>query len=208
MFHYTRSMLKRQKRLLAILFGLTVVFGMDIGQSYARGIIIFGPLETKIEGSINYTLIGKYIVHFNNFKGRIVLDKSSQKVQSVYLEIEVGSIKSNHPWLDKLARSRRLLNAKRYPKIIFKSDKIVQDRDGYEVKGVLDMHGIKRKLAFPFRFKSIINPEANGEWIDLKGSWIINRKDFNIIWNKYLDHGGILVSDNFTVNWGIRTYIK
>ena len=201
-------MLKRtMKSFIFIFFTLTTFLGMGISRSPAQGVVIFGPQETKIEGSIKYSVLGRYTVHFNNFKGRIILDEKPQRVRSVYLEINAASLKSNHPWYDKLARSRRLLNAARYPKIIFKSDKILQDAGGYQVKGVLEMHGIRRRMIFPFKAE-IIGQNSQWKLLDIKGSWNIDRKDFNIIWNKYLDHGGIVVSDVFTVNWGIRAYIK
>lgn len=187
---------------------LTILFGMAAGQSYAGEVVTFGPHETAIEGSIRYSVIGQYTAHFNDFKGRVALDERSGRVLSVYLEIEAGSIKSNHPWCDKLARSRRSLNTARYPKIIFKSDKIIKDESGYKVKGVLEMHGIKRKMIFPFESGVITDQNTGRRLLDLRGSWNINRKDFNIIWNKYLDHGGVLVSDIFTVNWGIKVHIK
>jgi polyisoprenoid-binding protein YceI len=200
-------MLKRQKRFLAIFFSFTVLLATSTGQSYAGGIVTFGPHETQIEGSIKYSVIGRYVAHFNSFKGRINLDVKSQRIQSVYLDIEAGSIQSNHPWCDKIARSRRLLYTARYPKIIFKSDEIIQDESGYKVKGVLEMRGIKRRLIFPFKVEILIDQKAKRKLLDLKGNWNINRKDFNIIWNKYLDHGGVLVSDIFTVNWGIKILI-
>jgi polyisoprenoid-binding protein YceI len=192
------------RKFLALFFGFTILIAMAAGRSYAGEIITFGPQETEIEGSIKYSVIGRYIAHFNSFKGRIAWDERSQRLLSVYLEIDAGSIKSNHLWCDKLARSRRLLNTARYPKIIFKSDKIIQDQSGYKVKGVLEMHGIKRRMIFPFESKMIIDRDTKRKWLELKGSWNIDRKDFNIIWNRYLDHGGIVVSDIFTVNWGIK----
>jgi len=201
-------MLKRQNKFLVIFFGFTVLLGMGAGRSSANEIVTFGPRETKIEGSIQYTLIGKYVARFNSFKGRVVLDERSQRVRSVYLDIDAGSIQSNHPRCDRIARSRRLLDTARYPKIVFKSDEIIQDESGYQVKGVLEMHGIKRRMIFPFKVEIIPDQKNEPKLLDLHGSWNIDRKDFNIIWSKYLDHGGILVSDIFTVNWGIKADIK
>jgi polyisoprenoid-binding protein YceI len=201
-------MLKRQNKLSAIFF--TILFGMGAGttQSYARQTITFGPSETKIEGSIKYTVIGKYTAHFNHFKGRVTLDERAGHVESVYLDIDAASIKSNHPLYDRAARSRRLLYAARYPKIIFKSDRIIHDKNGYKVEGVLEMHGIARRMAFPFQVDMFDDQLSKRKLLHLKGTWAIDRKDFNIIWNRYLDHGGIVVSDIFTVSWGITVYIQ
>lgn len=179
-------------------------FGMVHSQSMAQGIVTFGPKETKIVGSIPYSVIGKYKAQFSAFKGRIALDLDLQRVQSVYLEIEANSIQSNCPWCDKLARSRRLLNTARFPRIIFKSSKIIQDAKGFKVNGVLLMHGITRRMTFPFKAIIIIDQNTRRKFLELQGSWLINRKDFNIIWNKLLDRGGVVVGNTLTVDWGIK----
>lgn len=191
-----------------ILIVLMASWGMGIGQSDAQVIVPFGSRETKITGAIPYSVIGQYTVHFSAFKGRITLDRNSERIQSVYLEIDANSIRSNCPWCDKLARSRKLLNTARYPKIIFKSDKILQDENGFQVKGFLEMHGVKRRMTFPFKMGVITDPRTKRKGFDLQGIWSINRKDFNIIWDKYLDRGGVLVGDHFTVDWAIKVAIS
>jgi len=175
-------------------FVFIALFGMGISRSFAQKIVILSPEGMKIDGSISYTVLGKYRAQFNAFKGRITFDDNLQGIRSVYLVIKVNSIHSNSPWCDKMVRSKKLLNTARYPEIVFKSYKIIHDEGEYKVQGVLEMHGVKRRMIFPFK----------REGLDIKGSWNINRKDFNIIWSKTLDHGGVLVGDIFTVDWGLR----
>ncbi len=186
---------------------LIVSWGMGGSQASTQEIITFGPQETKIIGSIPYSVIGRYKAEFTSFKGRIILDEDTRQIQSVYLEIDAKSIKSNHPLYDRLARSRRLLNTVRFPKIIFRSDEIVQDKNGYRVKGILEMHGIKRRMTFPFKVGIVIDQGTKQRLLDIQGNWSINRKRFNIVWNRLLDRGGIVVGDYFTVNWGIKVYL-
>ena len=185
-----------------------IMLVISSSHSYASGLITFGPKETKIDGSVPYSVLGKYKAQFNDFKGMITLDQHLQRVQSVYLEIKIGSITSNCPWCDNIVKSKRLLNIAKYPKIIFKSEGIIHDEQGFKVKGILEMHGVKRRMIFPFNVEIINDQKFNGQLLDLKGSWVINRKEFNIIWNKSLDRGGVLVGDNITVNWGIKAYIN
>lgn len=187
---------------------VVLIGGMGIGQSHAQAIVTFGPKEAKIMGSIPYSVIGQYRAYFRVFKGRMALDKDSGRVLSVYLGIEARSIKSNCPWCDKIARSRELLNTARYPKIIFQSERIMQDERGYKVKGILGMHGVNRRVTFPFKVEVMIDQKTKRRWLDLKGRWSINRKDFNIIWNKSLERIGIGVRDNFTVDWRIKVYMN
>jgi len=190
-----------------IIFTLVTFLEIGGGQSNAEQVITFGPEETKLVGSIPYTVLGQYQAQFKVFKGRMVLDEKDQ-VRSVDLMIEANSIESNCPWCDKIARSRRLLYTARYPKIIFKSDQVIKDKTSYKVKGTLEMHGIRRRMVFPFKGRIVFDPNAKGQFFDLKGNWIINRKDFNIVWNKWLDKGGVLVGDHFTVSWEIKVSLK
>jgi len=195
-------------RFAFITFVLIALLVVGMGPSYAGQIVTFGPRETKIEGSIPYSVIGKYKAQFGAFKGKIILDDRSQQVQSVYLSITPGSIRSNCPWCDKIVCSRRLLDIERYPKVIFKSFRINRDNYGYKVTGVLEMHGIRKIMTFPFDVKAIVDRRAGGKFLDINGVWRINRKDFHIVWSKLLDRGGVLVGDYLTVDWAIKVFIK
>lgn len=186
------------------IFYLIILFWAGLAQCRAQEIILLGPRETKMEGTIPYTVIGEYKARFRDFKGKIVLGEKLGRIQSVDLEIKVNSIQSNCPWCDKIARSRRLLNAARYPKIIFRSDHITHDRKGFKVKGVLEMHGIRKIMTFPFHMVIVNDQKTRRKSLHFNGRWSINRKDFHIVWNKYLDHGGMVVGDDFTVNWAIK----
>ena len=93
-------------------------------EARAAEAITLGPDNTLMTGSIAYAVLGKYKAHFKTFHGTVTLERASGQVQSVYLEIQAASIKSNCAACDRAARSRRLLNTARYPKITFKSDKI------------------------------------------------------------------------------------
>jgi len=191
-------------KIIAYSFIIFVFWGMESGQSYAQEAYSFGPKETKIEGSIHYSLIGKYKAQFKKFSGKIVFDDHLKEVHSVDLEIVARSITSNCPLCDRVVKSRKLLDTAKYPLVIFKSDKIIHDKNGYMVKGVLNMHGITRPEVFPFFVKNAYDQKFKRKFFKLQGSWIINRKEFNIIWSKLLDRGGILVGDNFTVSWEIN----
>jgi polyisoprenoid-binding protein YceI len=182
-----------------------LVFLAGMPFSYAHETMSFGPKEAKIEGSIKYSLIGKYIANFKRFQGKVTLD--GPWPESVCLYIDAASIKSNCPWCDKIVRSRRLLNTAHYPQVVFKSDKIIRAAEGYNVKGTLEMHGIKRPMIFPFKVQTIIDPRTKTRLLAMEGKWRINRKEFNIVWNKLLDHGGVLVSDEFIVDWKLKIKI-
>lgn len=169
--------------------------------------IEFGPKETQIKASIKYTVIGQYIAGFDSFKGVITVDQQSGKVLSVLLEIDAQSIHSNCKPCDNIVRSSQLLDTARYPKIVFRSNAITEGENGYLVTGILDLHGKKNEVSFPFDLVIDEVAVTGQKILDIKGKWVINRKEFDIIWNKLLDKGGVLVGNHITVRWGIKTVI-
>jgi len=181
---------------------MVVVLIMATASSYAFDVIEFGPKETRISGMIKYSVIGKYKASFDAFKGKISVDELSHDVRSVYLEIQVSSIDSNCRWCDGIVRSRQLLYTEKYPQIIFKSNEIIREGADYRVQGTLQMHGVTKSMTFPFKVNIV--EERHKNFLDLNGTWVINRKDFGVIWSALFDRGGILVGDNITVDWGIR----
>jgi polyisoprenoid-binding protein YceI len=192
-----RSLIRNKIILMLVMFTV-----MTSGFSFAAGVVAFGPAETKINGSIKYSVIGQYNAQFNDFKGRIEVDETTRQVQSVYLEIKTATIESDCKWCDRIVRSDQLLASTKYPTIVFKSNEIIKAASGYTVKGDLDLHGVKRQISFPFQAQMI------GKTLDAKGQLQINRKDFKITWNKMLDQGGILVGNYIKVDWGIKADIK
>lgn len=177
------------------------------GPTSAQDSIEFGPQQAQIKASIKYTVIGKYVAGFKEFKGMISLDPQTGEIRSVVLEIDARSIYSNCETCDTIVRSRQLLDTERFESITFKSSEIIHDKDGYQVKGILDLHGVQKEMSFPFEVQMASQPGSKMRSYDISGSWVINRKEFGIIWNKLLDKGGVLVGNHITVKWGIKTVI-
>ena len=196
-----------KNRLLYSIYAILIVLSFSITKSYGSEMITFGPEETEITGSIKYTVIGKYRSNFDQFKGEITFDSQTEKIESVYLEIEAQTIESSCKWCDKIVRSKQLLHTEKYPKIIFESNEIVKDDSGYSVKGTLDMHGVKKEVVFPFDAEITLDADAQQKLLTIGGKWLIKRKDFDIVWNRLLDKGGILVGNYITVDWGIKSLI-
>ena len=158
------------------------------------------PENSEILASVKYTMIGKYVAGFDSYRGEIVYDETTNKIKSVYFEMDVKSLNSNFKALDKLALSQSLLDAKNHPKIIFKSSEISEEKDEYVARGSLEVHGVKQDVIYPF-VANIIENENGTISFTGRGTWVINRKDYGIYWNKYLDKGGVLVGNHVTVDW-------
>jgi polyisoprenoid-binding protein YceI len=161
--------------------------------------IVFPPGSVQIKESIKYTVVGRYHCGFDKSHGYLTLDEKTREIKSVYLELEAASIRSKHPSLDNIVRSPQLLDVKKYPLITFQSQSIEKNENGYSVVGDLTMHGVTKQFSSPFN----VTRDGAGA-IKLNGKWTIKRKDFGIIWNRFLDKGGVLVGDYISVEWEIN----
>ena len=43
-------------------------------------------------------------------------------------------------------------DAEKYPEIKFTSSSVTSNSDGFEAKGILDMHGVQKEITLPFTF--------------------------------------------------------
>ncbi|HQP10167.1 MAG TPA: YceI family protein [Candidatus Omnitrophota bacterium] len=165
--------------------------------------ISFGPEESDIKTAIRYTVIGKYRAEFEEYSGAIGIDSSSRAIRSVSLTINPASIRSNCEWCDKIVKSKQLLWVEKFPDIIFKSEEIAREADHFLVKGALDLHGVVKPIAFPFYVQGWEDYIAGASPLNVRGQWLIHRKDYGITWNKLLDKGGVFVGEYITVDWEI-----
>lgn len=194
-----------QKRTLyRILLGALVLQG-TLGSAFAASSFdeyIIDSNRSFIRCSIRYTVIGKYVAWFDVFKGSLKFNSQDLKNSSVKLELDASSIKSKHPSLDKIVKSKQLLDVNKFPTMNFQSSKIVREGVGaYRVTGKFTLHGVTKELSFPFHLEGPVGEQK--KYIKAKGKWLINRKDFGVVWNKVLDRGGVLVGNHVTLDWQI-----
>ncbi len=182
-----------------------ILLGVGSAADARRSNYYFNGDNSRLKGSIKYTLIGTYRAGFEEFEGTVRYDRRNIENSAVDLRISTASIKSKYPTLDRIVRSSRLLDSARYPYISFESTSIKETRQGYYVEGRVTLTDITKDFGFYFDLYGPFR-EGGEEYLEARGRWVINRKDFEIIWNRWLDHGGVIVGNHITVDWEIRAY--
>jgi polyisoprenoid-binding protein YceI len=119
------------------------------------------------------------------------------------------SIESNHSNLDKIVKSNEILDVIKYPTATFYSEKIIftDQRGKCIINGRLTLHGVTNPLTFTFNYDRPKCAESQST-ITAWGEWIIQRKEFDIVWNRIIDVGGIILSNYITINWNLVGKLK
>ena len=160
----------------------------------------FDKNHTDISFQIRH-MVSQVRGEFRDFSGTIVKDDANPAASSVELTIQATSIETGVDHRDNDLRSENFFDVAKFPTITFKSTRVEKISDTeYKVTGDFTMHGVTKVVILPVTFDGEMK-EANGKSrVGFSTSTVINRKDYGMTWNKALDSGGMLLSDEVKVS--------
>jgi len=136
---------------------------------------------------------------FNDFDGAIDIDRANPAKSSVEFTLQATSIDTNNEGRDKHLRSPDFFDVEKFPTITFKSTAIAaKGKDAFDVTGDLTMHGVTKRVTLPVTFGGFLKTQR-GEKAGFEIETTLNRKDYGIVWNRALDEGGFMLSDDVKV---------
>jgi polyisoprenoid-binding protein YceI len=147
-------------------------------------------------------MMSKVSGKFDDFSGKINIDRAKPSASSVEFNIKTASIDTGNPDRDKHLQTPDFFDAAKNPEITFRSTSIVptKKKDVYDVTGDLTMRGVTKHITIPVEFTGFGKDPWGNERAGFSLTTTVNRKDYGINWNKALDNGGFLVGDDVTIN--------
>ena len=147
--------------------------------------------------------------HFNDYEGTIQGDQSKPELSSVAFTIKTASIDTANADRDKHLRSADFFDADRCSDISFKSSKIAPaGKDKYDVTGSLTIRCVSKEVTLPVNLLGIVKDPWGNERASFEVGTKLNRKDYGINWNKALDAGGFMLSDDVDITINLETVKK
>lgn len=132
---------------------------------------------------------------FKDFDGTIKYDKANPAASSVEFTVKTASIDTDNDDRDGHLRSPDFFEVEKYPTMTFTSTKVApKDADTLEVTGNLTIKGTTKQITIPVDVLGTFKT-PNGEKAGFETSFVINRKDYGIVWNRVLDAGPVLGED-------------
>ena len=192
--------MQRNPRFVAILALLAAAARPALGDTEA---FTFDKAHSLVGFRIRH-FVSKVEGRFKDFDGTIWIDRASPSASKVELTIQAASIDTANENRDKDLRSDNFFDAAKYPTITFKSTKIEpKGKDAYDVTGEFTMHGVTRTITVPVKHGGFLKIRGRSGMTEKTGFEInfpLNRKDFGIVWNRPLDTGGFMLSDEVDIN--------
>jgi polyisoprenoid-binding protein YceI len=137
---------------------------------------------------------------FGDFSGTIVKDDANLAASSVQFTIQAKSIDTANENRDKHLQSEDFFFVEKYPEITFKSTKVEKVSDTeLKVTGDFTMRGVTKVITLPVTILGEMKGKDGKSLIGFSVNTKLDRKEFGINWNRALDNGGVLLSDEVTV---------
>ncbi len=167
------------------------------------------PQHSSAQFGVTHLMISTVRGEFHGVKGTVVLDDQDITKSTVNVTIDATSVDTREPDRDKHLKSPDFFDVAKYPTLTFKSTKVEQVSAGQlKVTGDLTIRGVTKQVVL-----NVDGPKA-----PIKDPWglqrsaasattKINRQDFGVSWNKTLDSGGVVVSDEVNITLDVEMFI-
>lgn len=157
---------------IAVLFALIAIPTSALAETYK-----IDPAHSTILFKTQHFGAGYTYGRFMRFTGQLETGKKS----SVALEIDASSVFTAQRKRDGHLKSPDFFNVKQFPKISFKSTKVVARGKTYTVTGDLTLHGVTKKITVKMKLVGKgKNPMSKQELIGFEGSFSIKRSAYGM----------------------------
>jgi len=137
---------------------------------------------------------------FSKVTGSVVLNEKDIAQSQVSASVDLSSVDTRVEARDKDLKSPNFFDVAKYPTIEFKSKRIVSSGGKLQVIGDLTIHGTTREVTLDVDGPT---PELADPWGNsrrgISATTTINRKDFNLVYNKLLNSGEAVVGDSVKI---------
>ena len=183
----------------------TVAAVLVAASAFAAETFVVDKMHSEADFQVRH-LVSRVSGKFDDFAGTINVDRAKPSDSSGEFKIKTASINTGVADRDKDLRGDHFFEVDKYPEITFKSTSIkpTGKKDVYDVTGNFTMHGVTKTITLPVEFLGFIKDPWGGERAGFTTHIKLDRKDYGINWNKVLDNGGTLLSDDVDITVNIE----
>jgi polyisoprenoid-binding protein YceI len=189
---------KIMKRYMTPMIALVVLFVAFLTDAATWQI---DPDHSSFQFKVRHLTVSNVKGDFGKAKGLVTMDDKDITNLKAEVIIDVASVNTSHAKRDEHLRGPDFFDVTKYPTITFVSKKVTKvDTNRLKVIGDLTIRGVAREITVEVEGPT---PEVKDPWGSFRrgatATTRINRKDFGMTWNRVLDTGGLLVSDEVDI---------
>lgn len=170
------------------------------GLTTINGTFTIDPAHTRLGFVARHAMVTKVRGNFDEIEGTASGDGQNPESAKINVVAKAASLNTGNAGRDEHVRGADFLDAETYPNVTFNSTEVkVVDEDTLRVTGDLTIKDVTKPVTIDFDFQGqAVDPFGNTR-IGFEGKTKISRKEWGLTWNAALETGGVLVSDEITL---------
>ncbi len=156
--------------------------------------------HSKAAFTVKHLMVSNVRGEFSKVTGTIVYDEKNPTAIRIDATIDATTVNTSEPKRDEHLRSADFFDVAKYPAMTFKSKSAKKTANGLAVTGDFTLHGVTRQIVLNV---DTSGPEVKDPWGMLRrgasATTTINRADYGLTWNKAVETGGVVVSDEVKI---------
>lgn len=159
------------------------------------------PVHSQVGFKIRH-FVSNVPGRFDEFSGTVWLDPANvAKTLKFSGTVSAASIDTDNEKRDGHLRSADFFEVEKYPEITLVSKSVKKkDDDEYTVLADLTLRGVTKTIELEVEYGGVTtNPFTGTPTTGLEINGEIDRKDYGMVWNKTLDAGGVMLSDEVRI---------
>ena len=168
------------------------------------------PAHTTAGFSVKHMVVTTVRGQFTKVSSTLHWNKDDPAKSTVDLKIDPASITTNNEKRDNHLRSPDFFDVQKCPEMNFKSNKVQKSGgDSYKVSGDLTMHCVTKPVTMEVQFADHPVKSPFGTTVyAANATGKIKRSEWGLNWNKALESGGVLVSDDIHLDIDLEYVAK
>lgn len=167
---------------------------------------IIDPDHACATFSVRHFMISNVVGLFGKMTGFVYFDPPDIAHLSAEAEIDVSTLSTGNKARDEHLLSPDFLDASKYPKMTFKTNRIEAkgDRKG-QVNADLTIRGITRPISFEVEcFGPVKSPFSGRSCIGFSGTAMINREDYGMVLDYKMEGGGLVIGKDVGITFEVQ----
>lgn len=161
--------------------------------------------HSKIGFHVTHMMISDVSGRFKDFEGSFTFDADKNTLSDATFTAQTASIDTDNAKRDDHLKSADFFEAAKYPTITFTDSTLKKvSKNKYKWSGALNMHGVSKPVTFDLEQKGTAKDPWGNMRTGFNASTKIKRSDWGLKWNKALETGGMMVSDDVYLNLDVE----
>lgn len=153
--------------------------------------------HSKVGFSITHMVIAEVGGYFSNFDAEITTQDDDFTTAKINFSADVNSINTDNQRRDDHLKSDDFFNAEKFPKITFIGKSIEKVGDNkFKLTGDFTIRDITQEITLEVKLNGMVKDQRGNTKAGFKISGEINRFDYDLKWNKLIESGGLVVSED------------